>query len=161
VRPVSLAINTAIPVPGQPPVHRLASHSKALGDFSYRDAIQDLQHGPVSPLDRIQLPKHCGGVASSEATAVTAGAFRAACARLGIRQSMGRPGSCLDSAVIEAWHSTVEFELRRVEHFATKAAARASVGAWIEDYTTKQRHSGLGMMSPADYEQALAGGEAA
>src|SRR5215831_17352035 len=82
VRPVSLAINTAIPVPGQPPVHRLASHSKALGDFSYRDAIQDLQHGPVSPLDRIQLPKHCGGVASSEATAVTAGAFRAACAPL-------------------------------------------------------------------------------
>ena len=143
-------------------MHRLASHSKALGDFSYRDAIQDLQHGPVSPLDRIQLPTHCGGLAHQvKPRQYTAGAFRAACARLGIRQSMGRPGSCLDSAVIEAWHSTVEFELRRVEHFATKAAARVSVGAWIEDYNTKRRHSGLGMMSPADYEQALAGGEAA
>ena len=42
----------------------------------------------------------------------TAGAFRAACARLGITQSMGRPGSALDNAVIESWHSTLEFELR-------------------------------------------------
>ena len=32
--------------------------------------------------------------------------------RLGIRQSMGRPGSALDNAVIESWHSTLEFELR-------------------------------------------------
>jgi transposase InsO family protein len=32
----------------------------------------------------------------------TAGLFRAACARLRIRQSMGRPGSALDNAVIEA-----------------------------------------------------------
>ena len=42
----------------------------------------------------------------------TAGPFRAACARLGIAQSMGRPGSALDNAVIESWHSTLEFELR-------------------------------------------------
>src|SRR6185437_8254339 len=42
----------------------------------------------------------------------TAAAVRAACARLSIRQSMGRPGSALDNAVIESWHSTLEFELR-------------------------------------------------
>src|SRR5262249_60060491 len=29
----------------------------------YQDAIQDLQHGLVSPLDHLQLPKHCGSVA--------------------------------------------------------------------------------------------------
>ncbi len=29
--------------------------------------------------------------------------------------------------MIELWHSTLEFELRRLEHFATKAAARARV----------------------------------
>jgi transposase InsO family protein len=66
----------------------------------------------------------------------TAAAFRAACGRLGITQSMGRPGPALDNAVIESWHSTVEFELRRLEHFATRAAARAGVAAWIEDYNT-------------------------
>ncbi len=91
----------------------------------------------------------------------TAGAFRGACGRLSITQSMGRPGSALDNAVIEAWHSTLEFELRRMEHFATKAAARAKVAAWIEDYNITRRHSALGMRSPVAYEQALAAGEAA
>jgi transposase InsO family protein len=91
----------------------------------------------------------------------TAGAFRAACERLSITQSMGRPGSALDNAVIESWHSTLEWELRRVERFATKAAARAKVAAWIEDYNTTRRHSSLGMLSPIAYERALAAGEAA
>jgi putative transposase len=91
----------------------------------------------------------------------TARAFRAACQRTGIAQSMGRPGSALDNAVIEAWHSTVEFELRRVEHFATRAGARARVAAWIEDYNTRRRHSACQMMPPARYEQVLAAPEAA
>jgi transposase InsO family protein len=91
----------------------------------------------------------------------TAGLFRAACQRLSICQSMGRPGSALDNAVIESWHSTLEFELRRLEHFATRAAARAGVAAWIEDYNYHRRHSSLGRVSPVDYERALAGKDAA
>jgi putative transposase len=54
----------------------------------------------------------------------TAGLFRAACGRLQIRQSMGRPGSALDNAVIEAWHSTLTFELRSRETFATLVSSR-------------------------------------
>jgi putative transposase len=91
----------------------------------------------------------------------TAKTFRQACQRLSVRQSMGRPGSALDNAVIEAWHSTLEFELRRLQHFATRAQARAGVAAWIEEYNTIRRHSALGMMSPVQYEQALAAGKAA
>ena len=91
----------------------------------------------------------------------TAKLVRAACGRLGIAQSMGRPGSALDNAVIESWHSTLEFELRALEHFATRAQARARAAAWIEDYNTRRRHSALRMMSPVDYELALAAGEAA
>jgi transposase InsO family protein len=91
----------------------------------------------------------------------TAGLVRRACRRLSISQSMGRPGSALDNAVIESWHSTLEFELRSLEHFATRAAARARVSAWIEDYNTRRRHSALGMMSPVDYEQVLKAGTAA
>jgi transposase InsO family protein len=87
-------------------------------------------------------------------TEYTARRVRAACQRLGIRQSMGRPGSALDNAVIESWHSTVEFELRRLEHFATKAQARAKVAAWIEDYNHDRRHSALGMLSPIAYERS-------
>ena len=73
---------------------------------------------------------------------------------------MGRPGSALDNAVIESWHSTVEFELRRIEYFATRAQARARVAAWIEEYNTTRRHSALGMMSPVAWELA-AGRDAA
>jgi len=91
----------------------------------------------------------------------TARLFQQACQRLGVQQSMGRPGSALGNAVIESWHSTVEFELRRAEHFATKAAARAGVAVWIEEYNTTRRHSALGMRSPVDYELALAGKDAA
>ena len=91
----------------------------------------------------------------------TAGTFRAACERLGIRQSMGRPGSALDNAVIESWHPTLEFELRSLREFATRAEARAAVAAWIEDYNHVRRHSALGMVSPVDYERSLAGKDAA
>ena len=89
----------------------------------------------------------------------TAGLVRQACTRLAISQWMGRPGSALDNAVIESWHSTLEFELRALEHFATRAAARARVTAWIQDYNPNRRHSALGMMTPVGYEQALMTGE--
>jgi putative transposase len=98
---------------------------------------------------------------SDRGSEYTAGLVRQACARLGISQSMGRPGSALDNAVIESWHSTLEFELRSLEDFTTRAAARARVSAWIEDYNYNRRHSALGMMSPAGYERALQAGEAA
>jgi putative transposase len=74
---------------------------------------------------------------------------------------MGRPGSALDNAVIESWHSTLEFELRSIEHFPARAAARARVPEWIHDYNHNRRHSACQMMSPVEYEQALAAGEAA
>ena len=83
--------------------------------------------------------------------------FREACERMHIRQSMGRPGSALDNAVIESWHSTVEFELRRLEHFTTRTQARAAVAAWIDDYNTDRRHSTLGMQAPVTFEQTMTG----
>ena len=86
----------------------------------------------------------------------TAGGFRAACTRLGITQSMGRPGSALDNAVIESFHSTLEFELRALEHFATRAKARARVAAWIDEYNRERRHSACQMMSPVAFELAQA-----
>jgi putative transposase len=70
---------------------------------------------------------------------------------------MGRPGSALDDAVIESWHSTLEFELRSLRQFTIRAQARAVVAAWIEEYNTVRRHSALGMVSPAAYDQALQG----
>jgi putative transposase len=82
----------------------------------------------------------------------TAHRFRTACERIGIRQSMGRAGSALDNAVIESWHSTLEFERRSLEHFTSRAEARARVAAWIDDYNRHRRHSALQMRSPIDFE---------
>jgi putative transposase len=91
----------------------------------------------------------------------TAGMVRSACGRLAIRQSMGRPGSALDNAVIESWHSTLQFELRALEHFATKTQARARIPAWIDEYNHHRRHSALAMKSPVDYEKTLQAGKVA
>ena len=89
---------------------------------------------------------------SDRGSEYTAHRFRAACERIGIRQSMGRPGSALDNAVIESWHSTLEFELRRLEDYATKAEARVGVAEFIDEYNRDRRHSALQMQSPIDYE---------
>jgi transposase InsO family protein len=62
----------------------------------------------------------------------------------------------LDNAAIEAWHSTLEFELRARESFASRAIARARVAAWIDEYNRERRHSALGMQSPIAYELAHA-----
>ncbi len=73
----------------------------------------------------------------------TARVFRQARERMGITQSMGRPGSALDHAVIEAWYSTLELELRRERRFVTRAAARAEAAAWTEHCNTARRSRGV------------------
>jgi len=85
----------------------------------------------------------------------TASDFAAACDRLGVIQSMGRVGSCFDGAVIESWHSTLEFELLSRHRFATKAEARRAVARYIDTYNTTRRHSTCQMLSPAAYEALL------
>jgi len=79
----------------------------------------------------------------------TAKNFQAACGRVGVTQSMGRVGSALDSAVIESWHSTVEFELRQLEHFTTRVQARQRVAAWIEEYNHDRRPPPWGCVPPS------------
>lgn len=57
--------------------------------------------------------------------------------------------------MIESWHSTLEWELRIQQRFATKAEARAKVAAWIDEYNRDRKHSSIGMRSPINYEIAL------
>jgi transposase InsO family protein len=89
----------------------------------------------------------------------TARSFRTACDRIGIKQSMGRAGSALDNAVIESWHSTLEWELRSQQRFATRAEARAKVASWIDEYNRDRKHSSIGMRTPIDYELAQRDGQ--
>ena len=135
---------------------RILGH--ALGE--HHDA--DLAYGALAMAAAVRGGRTAGVIFhSDQGSEYTAARFRSACVRLGVRQSMGRPGSALDNAVIESWHSTLEWELRSLRKFATRAEARAAIAAWIEDYNHERRHSALGMRSPVDYERSLAGKDAA
>jgi putative transposase len=79
--------------------------------------------------------------------------FAQACTRAGVRQSMGRTGSALDNAVSESFHSTMQFELLAANHFTSRAAARAALAAWVQEYNEHRRHSTNGMLAPAVYER--------
>ncbi|MGH8967389.1 MAG: IS3 family transposase, partial [Actinomycetes bacterium] len=84
----------------------------------------------------------------------TASSFTLLCKdKLGVRQSMGRVGSCFDNAAAESFFSTLEHEVLSRHHFATKAEARAVVLAWCHEfYNVKRRHSSAALMSPIEYE---------
>ena len=69
---------------------------------------------------------------------------------------MGRTGSALDNAAAESFNSTVEFELLRGNHFATREQARRAVAGWIDEYNTVRRHATDQMLSPLDYEHRQA-----
>ncbi|MEU7819162.1 IS3 family transposase [Pseudonocardia sp. NPDC049154] len=85
----------------------------------------------------------------------TAGLFTALCRRVGIRQSMGRVGSCFDNAAAEAFFSSLEWEVLSRNDFDTTARARAVVIDWCYGfYNHRRRHSAAAGLSPIDYEHA-------
>lgn len=88
----------------------------------------------------------------------TAREFRLLCKdKLGIRQSMGRVGSCFDNAAAESFFSTLEHEVLSRHRFATKAEARAVVLRWCHDfYNTRRRHSSAALLAPAEFEKITA-----
>lgn len=91
---------------------------------------------------------------TDRATTYTAGSFTRLCTELGIRQSMGRVGSCFDNAAAEAFFSSLEWEVLSRQEFETRAQARAVVIDWAYGFYTHQpRHSATGMMSPINNEQ--------
>jgi putative transposase len=77
--------------------------------------------------------------------------------KLGIRQSMGRVGSCFDNAAAESFFSTLEHEVLARHRFATKTEARAVVLAWCHNfYNTRRRHSSAALLAPAEFEKITA-----
>lgn len=72
-----------------------------------------------------------------------------------IAQSMGSRGDCFDNAVAESFFATLKKELIHRRAWPTKAELRGEVFEYIEVFYNRQRrHSTLGYVSPAEYEQA-------
>ena len=73
----------------------------------------------------------------------------------GIAQSMGSRGDCFDNAVAESFFATLKKELIHGRAWPTKAELRTEVFEYIEVFfNRRRRHSTLGMLSPADYEDS-------
>jgi transposase InsO family protein len=82
--------------------------------------------------------------------------YRAELAAHGMVASMSGKGDCYDNAVAESFFSTLEFELLRQNDWHTRDDARRAIFRYIETwYNRKRRHSTLGYVSPAEYEQQL------
>ena len=70
----------------------------------------------------------------------------------GITCSMSRRGNCHDNAAMESWFSTLKFELG--ETFESIRKAKDQLFDYIEVfYNQRRRHSSIGYVSPAHYEQ--------
>ena len=125
----------------------------ALGD--HHDA--ELARGSLTMAAAIRGGDVKGAIFHSDkGSEFTAAFFAEACTALGVTRSMGRVGSCFDNAVIESWHSTLEFECLSRRPFATKAEARREVARFIDWYNQDRKHSTCGMLSPVAYEAVLA-----
>src|SRR5262249_31700985 len=76
-------------------------------------------------------------------------------ARHGIACSMSRKADCWDNAPMESFFASLKKELIHGADFATRAEARAAIFEYIEVfYNNQRRHSSLGYVSPAEYEQS-------
>jgi putative transposase len=72
----------------------------------------------------------------------------------GVLPSMGRRGDAFDNALAESFFATLETELIDRRTFKTRDQARLEVFDFIEGfYNPSRRHSALGYLSPAEYEQ--------
>ena len=75
----------------------------------------------------------------------------------GITSSMSRKANCLDNAVVESFFGTLKQELVHDTDWETREDLRAAVFEYVEVfYNRKRRHSSLGFVSPAEFEEQVA-----
>jgi len=73
----------------------------------------------------------------------------------GIARSMGSKGDCFDNAVAESFFATLKKELVHRRSWPTRHQLSSEAFEYIEAfYNRTRRHSTLGYLSPADYENS-------
>jgi putative transposase len=70
--------------------------------------------------------------------------------------SMSRKGNCWDNAVAESFFATVEIELIEDADWQTRNEARSAIFQFMELwYNRHRRHSSLGYLTPAEFDERL------
>jgi putative transposase len=108
---------------------------------------------------------------SDQGSQYTSIAFGNRCQEMGVRPSMGTVGDAYESvasvqanarsalrrnynAMAESFFASLECELIARRSWKTKGEARLAVFTWIESwYNPRRRHSGIGYMSPVNFEK--------
>jgi putative transposase len=76
--------------------------------------------------------------------------------RRGINSSMSRRGVCHDNAVMESFFHSLKVERVLSQNYQSQREAQRDLFEYIEIfYNQNRRHSSLGYVSPAEYEQTL------
>jgi putative transposase len=80
--------------------------------------------------------------------------YRAFLADHNIIPSMSRKGDCWDNAVAESFFATLKLELKPSRIWASRLEARTAIFEYIEGwYNRARRHSTIGHLSPAEFEE--------
>ncbi|MBL4834245.1 MAG: IS3 family transposase [Pseudomonas sp.] len=75
----------------------------------------------------------------------------------GCLPSVSRQGNCWDNTVMESFYSRLKVELIYAEQYGSMGEVRSGIFEYIEIfYNRKRRHSGLGNISPAEFEHRCA-----
>ena len=81
----------------------------------------------------------------------TSAEFAGVLGRLGIRQSVGRTGSCFDNALAESFNAAVKVERVHRTVYPTRKKARDDIARYIElRYNRTRLHSALGYRTPQE-----------
>lgn len=74
----------------------------------------------------------------------------------GLRASLSRLGDCWDNAVVESFFHSLKVERLSGHRYRNRREAKQDLFEYIEVwYNRQRRHSSLGYLSPAEYEQRL------
>jgi transposase InsO family protein len=91
---------------------------------------------------------------SDKGSQYTSGDFAKMAKQNGITLSMSGTGNCYDNAVAESFFHTLKNELLQGRIFKTREEARQAIFEYIlVFYNRKRKHSTLGYVSPAEFEQ--------
>lgn len=115
-------------------------------------------HLVISALNMALFTRKPGTVIhhSDQGSQYTSIEFGKRCKAMGVQPSMGSIGDAYDNAMAESFFASLECELIDRRTWKTKAEARLAVFTWIQSwYNPVRRHSGLGYLSPINFERRI------